>query len=96
MAVQQDYNRPESVDPRAEKLEIEFVTDAGVAVIDPIRSHPDHKVLLALRSRVTHRGPVLVRHRGEGLDGRKLLAMRPEDARKLARQLYELYSLNRS
>ena len=91
MAIQTGYGPQEPVDSQATRLMVSFVVDVGVGTIEPIQTnsanYPDHTILLALQNRVTAEGPVLVRHRPEGLAHRTLLALRPEDARKLAQQL---------
>ena len=89
-AIQNGYRR-KPLDPRATRLTVSFVVDADVWSIEPVvtnsANYPDHTILLALRQRVTHEGPVVVLPQAADLRHRTLLALRPEDARNLARQL---------
>ena len=93
MSVQSGYGPPGAVDPRATKLRMCFLRDASVHAIEPVETnmanYPDHSILLALRSPGEYEVPVVVQRPAEDLDGRRLLAVRPEDARKLALQLLQ-------
>lgn len=87
MSVQRTYGPARPLDPRAEKLEMEFVTGVGLLEIEPVPDWPGHTCLLALRRQAKGKEPVLVRHREGDTDYQTLLAMRPEDVQTLVLRL---------
>ena len=92
MPVQTRYGSPGPLDPRARKLRISFLEDIEIRALEPNQNsavpHPEHTILLILNTGPGVSAEPVVVHpllQDQGL--RTLIAIRPEDAQTLVRQL---------
>lgn len=91
-SVQTGYGPQRPLDPSAIQLTLAFLGDCELGLIEPVvtnsANYPEHTILLATDLLSTqYSGPVVVRRQPAGQGHRTLVALRPDTARSLARQL---------
>lgn len=95
MTVQTGYGPQGPMNPEAQKLVMGFIRESGVYRIEPVvtngMNYPEHSILLTLVLEPSvGAAQVVADPRVSDRANQTLLAVRPEDAQRLARQLLQI------